>query len=132
MMTESRFVHYKVGNEQHDNQHWELFVQLNSIIGYIKQGQFHLVDADDIAAKLLKHFDEEYEHMAAMGFPYIESHAKDHQRMLKRLSQLINEAHNQHFLLGDVTARELENLFVDHVDHFDRQYADFERSLAHR
>lgn len=66
MMTESRFVHYKVGNEQHDNEHWELFVQLNSIIDCIKQGQFHLVDADDIAAKLLKHFAEDHEHMQTL------------------------------------------------------------------
>lgn len=131
MMTETRFVHYKVGNEQHDNEHWELFVQLNGIIDCIKQRQYHLIDADKIASNLLKHFAEEHEHMVKMGFPYIDSHAKDHQRMLKRLSYLVNEAHDQHFLLVDMTARELENLFVDHIDHFDRQYADFERSLAH-
>lgn len=127
VMTADRFVHYKIGVKKHDEEHWELLVMMNALTECIRNKSPHLIDLDALTAKLIAHFDGEAKHMEEIGFPYRKAHIRDHNLMLAKLNRMVEDVTTRNPLMVTMYARQLEDLFVDHIEHFDRQYAEYQK-----
>ena len=125
MMHESRFTHYRTGIAEHDEQHWDLLMQMNQLVDTIQSHG----DASRVFNKLLtslsNHFEHEQQYMADVGFPYVKAHAVDHSRMIRELWHMIDRVVSGNSIAVHSTARQLEDVFVNHIDHFDMQYVEW-------
>ena len=118
MMSEQRFVHYTIGNATHDRQHWELLKQMDALVDAIHHHQpcGDLMDA--IVGALELHFIDEDEFMVSIQYPYIDAHRTDHNRMVRRLATLVEEASRSTF--GSVVSiHKLEDMFLEHITYHD-------------
>ncbi len=125
MMTPERFVHYKLGNDKHDQQHWQLLLQMNAIVQDIKDGTFHPASLDKLLADLTNHFTTEVNYMVMSKFPYLRAHIDDHERMIRTLSKAIQDATSHQGVIASLLASKMEDLFTNHIEQFDRQYAAY-------
>ena len=128
MMTPDRFIHYKLGDERHDREHWELLQSMNDIVQSIKDGNVDNSNVDALLVRLREHFNNEVTHMHAINFPYIRPHVDDHDRMIRTLMSAIDRVTEKQNVVVSMITNRLEDLFIDHIDHFDRQYADFSKA----
>lgn len=129
MMSEQRFVHYQLGNAKHDRQHWELLKQMDALIDAIQ----HRKPCGDLMGVILcmldTHFQDENEFMSSIEYPYMAAHTADHNRMVQRLSSLVEESSRSTF--GSVVSiQKLEDMFLDHITYHDMQYVEWYKKKA--
>ena len=121
MMTADRFIHYKLGNDLLDKEHWDLCRQFDIVANNFRRSEY------DQAGKNLKklidtstiHFQTEEVMMVTANYKFIDSHRAEHIRLLDiltRLGNMTRTRENTKFI------NELSHLFEDHIDHYDRQF----------
>lgn len=129
MMSEQRFVHYRVGNTNHDQQHWDLLKQMDAMIEAIR----HRRSCAELLAVILSmleiHFRHENEYMLSIDYPYRLAHMTDHERMVRKLAALVDESARSTF--GSVVSvQKLEDMFLDHITYHDMQYVEWFKKKA--
>ena len=122
MMTPSRFVHYTI-NDAHDKEHWELFQLIDELIVLLKDKLPHEDAVLTLKSAMHDHFDEEIIYMRTLSFPYVESHILDHNRLLVKLDKFVDDSLRGSAYVHSIVS--FEEVFISHIDHFDRQYANF-------
>lgn len=122
-MTPDRFVHYALGNEKHDRQHYELFDGMTELVRLMANKESTQQQMEMLLGLLSEHFISEVKYMESIGYPFIEPHSQDHGRMVNRLTQMVKVKADG--LVVKNMAYELEELFIQHIEYHDRQVADF-------
>ena len=116
---------YTVGNKDLDSQHRYLFGLGNTI------QTAEPSEARSYVMSLYKyirvHFTREEQHMQAIGFPGVEEHRIQHERLISELNDLAQGFKPE--MLDDLVLF-LNNWLVNHVMNDDKRYFDFARSLG--
>lgn len=127
MMTKERFVHYKVGVQQLDEEHWYLCQMMDKAVELSKERNNEAVISmiKEIRSELALHFASEEAMMVSSEFPWLKSHVESHQAMLKGLDKMIGMIDTNENYLCLSFARDIESMFVNHIDYADMQYSSF-------
>jgi hemerythrin-like metal-binding protein len=130
MMNEERFVHYKIGHDQLDQDHWKLFKLMDDVIVDIraKDYQSALNKIPHMNKALKDHFKHECEFMKSVAYPYKGSHSNDHEKIqdiLINLEQALPKFKSNTSLITEFPISNIEDLFVKHVDNYDRQFINY-------
>lgn len=116
---------YKIGNDLVDKQHQHLFKLANHIFeAPDKNAMNHCVL--ELFRYFRKHFKDEERLMRQLNFPGLENHAKAHNEMLERLTNISAHCKND-----ELTVAELKTLMNDwlpaHIQKQDRLIGEFAR-----
>ena len=125
MMTLDRFAHYKVNNNRLDDDHYSILTGMDSLIELSKVDSVKALNKlSSLASELAHHFADEEAVLSRKGFPYLDSHRTDHQKLYARFMEINdhfrNDKINPVFIKFAIT--DFEERFVYHIDNFDRQY----------
>ena len=125
-MDKNRFLVYTLGHTQIDSEH--IFL-LNSMA--IAAGMTTETEVTEALSKLslqvALHFANEETLMLNSSYPYMRWHAAQHATFLLELSNVVNN----HLRLArprysdKYFGKSLEMLMLSHIDHYDRQLADW-------
>ncbi|MDR1350240.1 MAG: hemerythrin domain-containing protein [Zoogloeaceae bacterium] len=122
--------HYALGHAPMDATHQE-FTQLTRQLAKTETAGKEAV-ATAMEALLRhseQHFAQEDYWMAESGFPPVQCHAREHQRVLASLQNVLRRVKNGHSALGKTAARELESWFERHVATMDTALARHMRQV---
>lgn len=123
---------YSVRNKAFDVQHQKLFHLVSELhlAMFSKNGRETVAETiGDLIKYVNQHFCDEEREMEACGFPGLESHRKEHERLKKRVLDFQQHFHEKEdsmaselfgFLLGD--------WLVKHILDMDKEYAPYMRS----
>jgi hemerythrin-like metal-binding protein len=131
MMTADRFVHYKLGHEKIDADHWHLFVMMNTVatelvLGNNESAVDHIVE---LLEDLSTHIVTEEQDMALAHYPRLPFHCEQHHGLVKAINA-ITESIEMNKMVSRYTIDSLSELMVYHVDHADRQFIEWTNSNA--
>ena len=123
---------YVVGNELLDAQHKVILGYLNKVYTYLiaeknKEELFELLDRLCTSCKL--HYLDEEMVMEEMGFPEIGTHKAQHVRLDSHLQNYIGKYDEQNTAKNVDELMLLKGWFLEHVETFDRKYANFKKHL---
>lgn len=122
-MNVNRFIHYKIGHPVHDAKHFQLLLEMDDLLSVLYAHEDHTERLQTIKQHLKEHFDSEHDLMVRINYPYIAAHDRDHEMLVKMLDRLVETYTKGAFI--HVTTHQLEELFLQHIDYLDRQYAEF-------
>lgn len=126
MMNEDRFRHYRTGIEHQDQQHWKLLSELSSLVQCLSDKEDDSMERlDKLVTHLDRHFIDESDHMRAIGYPYIDHHTSDHNKMVRRIREAVNQPSTY---FASMRAHDLEEMFLEHITYYDMQYVDWEKN----
>jgi hemerythrin len=121
-----------VGNELLDAQHKIILSHLGKVYTYLladNKGRdlYELVDSLDINCKL--HFLDEEKVMEEMDFPGIVDHTAQHALFVTHLENFMGryEELNSEKNIDELTF--LKGWFLEHIEAFDRKYAEYKTQL---
>jgi hemerythrin-like metal-binding protein len=115
MKEPTNFFHYRLHIPKIDHDHLEIFRRLSEIgIQYDKD------KAQDLYEFFVMHCNYEEELMKEYKFPYWIAHIDSHKIFLSKFKQLVDMNYSSNYIVSDMWT-----LFLDHVDHIDRQYAEW-------
>lgn len=128
-MTPEAFKHYIIHIAERDNEHKAIFDCFNAAAESIDSAKSKDVVQiiDELIAHTKMHFFHEKEFMDKINFPYRDYHLSTHSALLRELLSIKSHFSN----LSSVSKhskyiiQEYERKFSMHVDHDDRQYAEF-------
>jgi hemerythrin-like metal-binding protein len=124
-MDSARFKNYILNNDELDKDHWELFQMLDLLICSIKEHRFNDTSAvmDDFLKCFLEHIGHEYALMVEIDFPYIDWHNTCHEHLVRLSEKMKYDVQIKHYDQHAVS--KFEESFLDHLDHMDRQIANY-------
>lgn len=126
MMTPERFVHYRVGVDCIDQDHFFMLKEMDTVISLTKSGE--IKKAKEKFVKTLEfikeHFTKEENFLESINYRYLESHKQDHKRILSVVSN-IAENMETHSRLLDRYVSTFEDIFIAHIDRQDMQYSQY-------
>ena len=117
-----------VGNDLLDAQHKVIVGYMEKVRTVLLAGReaeevFALVDRLDTYCKL--HFLEEETVMAEMGFPDVVGHAAQHALFMTHLENFVARYNEENGTKNIDELSFLKNWFLEHIEHFDRKYAEY-------
>lgn len=115
-----------VGVNEFDNQHKILIDKINILVDGIENEnvEHNLHNFDDLAAFVVKHFEEEEEFMLKMDYPGYKTHKAIHGDLLKKVSEFKVNIQNDSL---DKTkfVQFLKFWLVSHIKGIDAKYGEF-------
>jgi len=127
-MSNDKLTHYKTGIENIDKEHIELF----KITSEIEKGIRNSSDVTGLLelykTKLKEHFLSEETYMLSIEYPYFLYHKEKHLSLLKKLETIMSLTVNcekYNHILECYIVKELDSIFLQHVDSMDLQIAEF-------
>jgi hemerythrin-like metal-binding protein len=126
-MSPEAFVHYKVGVENIDDEHWEILIVLNDINSSCRENNYRgVVNKICQLKRLLQaHYASEEEMMERIKFPYLKYHRDAHLNILLELSNFYPLCVKKNMLMLEFSTAYLYKLTVGHLDTLDRQYMEY-------
>lgn len=124
-MNKDQFVHYIMGIPHLDKQHWELFLNLQSLSDS-KSKEEAIGVVGDVVHQWAMHSHAEEEYMRSINYPFIAAHSQTHVAFLEKFYNLkdrIRDTNFQYGLKGHVMT--LEEILRHHIEYDDMQYAEF-------
>lgn len=119
-------LHYCIGIEEIDRDHWFLLECISGINHLIEKGEKQKAYEKILTLRdgLCKHFKFEEKLMDLAAFPYVEAHKADHLRGIASLDRIYNNltllGHGRKNYLAD-----FEVEMMNHLDHMDMQYVSY-------
>lgn len=126
-MSPEAFVHYRVGIENIDNEHWEI-LQLYESIRVSCQDNNHSKVFDKVGQlrRLLEaHYASEEEMMEKINFPYLKYHKSAHLDILSELNSLQPFCVKRNMFMVEYCTEVLNKMTIVHLDTLDRQYMEY-------
>ena len=128
-MSPERFKHYVIGLEKFDEEHFSLFELAEAAVNETEKDKA-LEALNVFKATWVVHSSSEYRFMHEIGFPFLDLHIEEH----NRIAESVEAAYREILDLGvpEYSYKSpilpiLEDILY-HLDHFDLQYADFARA----
>lgn len=125
-MIVERFVHYKVGVDSIDKDHYEIFLVMDEVISLAKSG--YIINAKEKLLKLqemvTEHFSKEEKFMEAINYKFIDSHKESHTSILRKIRDIIDHIDTHNTMIKDYV-NIFENIFFGHIDCQDLQYTEY-------
>jgi len=122
-MNEERFKFYVLEIAKLDEHHHNLAEGLDKVRRELMVHDY--INARSEMANLLldlqHHYNYEEKLMLGIGYPYLESHAFEHKRLLEVAQKVKIDANSLKLLV----LSELEEIIYKHTDTYDRQLADY-------
>jgi hemerythrin len=116
---------YKIGHEQIDAEHQELFGLVNKFLAADEQGELTLC-----AMRMFKytreHFTHEEDLMRDIGYPSIRDHVKQHNELLSRLNSVAESIANNTLDKPGLSAF-LAHWLLNHIGTSDAELAGYLR-----
>lgn len=124
-MTPDRFVNYTLGISGLDEKHWGIFGTIGTIVKILKTDPTSNVSQylDELVIKFVEHAEYEAQMMNDCNYPYAKWHLIEHQTMLDSIARIriqLEASKVDGWVLG-----QFENMFINHLDHSDRQLTDW-------
>lgn len=127
MINAQAFVHYKTGIKHLDEQHWELFLNLDALAACDNKDAAIAV-IDNVIHQWALHSQAEEEYMAKIHYPFLAPHAEHHILFLEKFYNLKKQIKTTNFQYGiKFHVAQLEEILRHHIEFDDLQYADFEK-----
>ena len=127
-MDEAAFKHYKIGVDTIDTEHWNLFEALNKITPTITKAELTQF-ASEMLQLLQSHFATEEELMEKIAFPYAHTHREDHKKLSQQFESFVNKIETDNIYNNEYLKKDLEKLFLFHIDNFDAQYGAWAKKI---
>ena len=126
VMSKDRFVHYTTGIADMDDQHWELFKEMDDLVVRLKaQDYLNIVEKLlQLSILMAAHFRLEDALMESVSYPFINEHQLAHATQMTHLTRVQSKAQNNTFF-SDAYISETSELLVKHVDAHDIQLANY-------
>ena len=128
MMTLSQFEKYRLGIPEIDEDHWAMFKMVERVLGNVKNKEYVLINESlaELMKDFRKHINDEIQLMAEMKFPFIETHIVEHSLLLYALEkEIVNAKFGDYLNLN----ADVEHLLINHIEQYDRLYADYARLM---
>ena len=121
-MNTERFRHYILGIDSIDNQHRELFNNINIISELYDKKKLTIKEFEILQTQLERHFREEEVLMKSVGYPFVLSHTEWHNQLEAKIVEFI-----QRFNLSDkkMIINFLEEMIINHIDNTDRNFSEW-------
>ncbi|MBT9523482.1 MAG: hemerythrin family protein [Dechloromonas sp.] len=110
--------------EQHDEEHKHLFALLNGLHASVGTGERTSIgrSLDGLIAFVAQHFSAEEENMRKVGYPAIDQHLLEHDKLVKTCINLQQQFHAGHTDITEETTAFLRDWLKQHIPQVDRQY----------
>jgi hemerythrin-like metal-binding protein len=123
-MNEARFAHYKTGIKMLDDEHWHLLMLMDDIHQLCRE-RFPNVSGLTLAMEYLHgelrdHIAHEEAYMDDHAFKWVSAHKAEHITLNSKMTELTASIKPGSRLV-DFVFGDLEDLFLNHIDYFDRQ-----------
>ena len=114
-----------VGDEQLDREHRELVDIVNQIGESITSGtsREHGALINQLLNLTRNHFHNEEQELARTGYPEVESHTREHQRLMERIVTLLRNDNRDG--ISPQLLVQVREWVIDHFLDHDRSYASF-------
>ena len=132
-MDRERFEHYRIHIEDKDIEHKKILDLSYSATRYIKAREY--ISAINSVSELLEfatlHFENEEKNMSSKAYPFIDHHVHKHNDLIRSLRKLSGQLPTKEKIDEIGTSHAIHSIrsfaqeYLDHIDHHDRQYADF-------
>jgi hemerythrin-like metal-binding protein len=132
-MSAERFIHYTIGLDEVDKQHFELFTNLDKLVACLKQSNIEccLTMLDEVKAKFVNHCVTEEQLMDSYEYPYVRYHKEHHHTVLiGQITSMIDsitksaKSTNSMYYTPEFI-RSFEQTFLNHLDHEDRNFGEW-------
>lgn len=125
------FKHYRLGLEEIDKQHWELFEILNKMT--ISLPDSEIVELASTLNKLwFEHNITEESLMEEINFPYINAHKSSHEKMNIEFKKFMSKFESDKKYTMEYYKEDLEKMMINHVDIMDSQYGVWAKKVKHQ
>ena len=131
-MTAKQYVEWKdeysVGIDSIDRQHKKLIVLINSLqtaINYSAGSEYEQEALDELVDYTKTHFGYEEELMEKNGYPDFTTHRAEHELMISRVEQVIDEYRRNPESAMQNAVDFLRDWLINHINGTDKQYSKF-------
>ena len=121
---------YSVGIKSIDNEHQKLLGLINRFLTASRDhpSTFYEQEAlEELIDYTRYHFKHEEALMEKHGYPDLEAHKKEHQAMVARVNELVEDYNIRGQEALEDTAAYLKHWLINHIQVVDQQYSDFMR-----
>jgi len=128
-MTLIEFDTLKLGIEEIDTEHWEMFNILDVVLEKVRHNDYDGVNnaLDTMLHDFTNHADREILIMQNMNFPFIGTHIVAHSILLAMLEREIKNALRSDY--QNLTDG-VESILIDHILQYDVLYAEYAKHIA--
>jgi hemerythrin-like metal-binding protein len=123
-MNAERFIHYKTGYKQIDEEHFAILRGMDKIIELCKAqpADTDLIkqSLEELDSALHLHFESEEKLMAAANYKFAAVHATAHVNLGAQISLMLHPRDFNQRHIGYIV-KDLEYLIVTHIDSYDMQ-----------
>jgi diguanylate cyclase (GGDEF)-like protein/hemerythrin-like metal-binding protein len=117
---------YQCGDERIDDQHRELFELANDLLSAsaaaLRDQERERAAYQRLLTHIRRHFQDEEELLARLGYPRLGAHARAHARILARADELSKEAELGELAFGDVVEFVASEVVSRHLFTADRDF----------
>lgn len=122
-MMSSQFEQCRLGIDVIDDEHFRLLDELHSLIDLVRNDEPYETAVSQLKIHLRDHFSHENRLMAEMNFPHLQTHLRDHEKLLQLVDKFAAQVRIGTSLAYATMV--VENIFADHITNFDSQYVTF-------
>lgn len=115
---------YGTSVSQHDEEHKHLFGLLNGLHASVGMGERGSIGSalDGLIAYVAQHFAAEEENMRKVGYPLLDQHLVEHEKLVKTCVTLQQQFHAGATEITEETTAFLRDWLKQHIPHVDRKY----------
>lgn len=109
----------------HDNEHKHLFDLLNVLHKNVQANERGAIghSLDSLIAYVVEHFSSEEKNMAAVGYPALEQHKREHANLVQTCADLQKKFHAGAAEISEQTTAFLRDWLIEHIPTVDFKYA---------
>lgn len=109
---------------QHDEEHKHLFGLLNVLHASVARGERGSIGKalDGLIAFVAEHFSAEEENMRKVGYPALDQHRQEHDKLVQTCLGLQRQFHAGQAEITEETTAFLRDWLKQHIPQVDRQY----------
>lgn len=116
---------YASGNVRMDEEHEQLFLQVNGIFAALLAGRSASEVApliDNLIRHVSQHFEVEEQLLTAAGYPGLTEHVGIHRKLMGRAVEVVSQYRNAKMRIGELLEFLAQELIVNHVRNADRRF----------
>ena len=121
------------GNSHVDDEHRILVAKVNAVLEALAERAGHVALStvlDDLAHFTRTHFQQEEAVMQRVAYPRATEHAAEHAALLQQMDQVLTQLRTDTEIDSMALYTRLTRWVIDHIQSFDREFAQSEASTA--